>query len=299
MSRVIGFFLLPLFLSATKYAGEFQELGVGARICGMGGAGVVQGVDPSVIYFNPAGTYYIERSLLLMHGENFAGLVKNDFGAVVSARSHTSFGGAVQYVAVDGIKLTRLPDSLFPVGNGNRPIAYDTVGTKDIVFYINGARGNEHLALGANIKIFHRNLNVITGMGGGLDLGFIARTASFRFGVSLRDFILAPIIWSNGTRETVATKFSLGVAPTIPIKKFNSRITLELDLIKYLDYEGFALNTGLEFAFRELVYGRAGSNGGRFTIGAGISYKRFYLDYAFTTHSDLHGSNKISAGLKF
>ena len=68
--------LIPLLLMATKYAGEFQELGVGGRACAMGGTGVAQFVDPSVIYFNPAGSFYADRGVLLMHAENFAGVVK-------------------------------------------------------------------------------------------------------------------------------------------------------------------------------------------------------------------------------
>ncbi len=299
MSCIVRILILPFLLSATKYAGEFQDLGVGARSCAMGGAGVVQSVDPSVLYFNPAASYYTARSLLIMHAENFAGLVKNDFAGIVFSRLNSTFGGAIQYLAVDGIKLTRLPDSNSPVGNNNRPIAYDTAGTKDIVLYINGARGNRHLALGVNIKVFYRDLSVITGAGGGMDFGAVVRNHHFRFGISLRDFVLAPIIWSNGTRETIATKLTAGVASIVPIEKFNSKINLEIDFIKYFDIEGFDLNAGIEFAFRSLVYARAGSNGGRFTIGAGIGYRRFYLDYAFITHTDLHGSNKISAVLRF
>lgn len=299
MCRIIKMALVPIILFATKYAGEFQELGVGGRACGMGGTGIAQFSDPSVIYFNPAGSFFSERGVLLMHAENFAGMVKNEFGALVLPKGDMALGVGIQYISVGEIKLTTLPDTSAPPGSDNQPVPYDTVGTRDFVFYINAAKGNELFAYGANVKIFYRDLSVMTGFGGGLDLGLLLNIPYVRIGVSVRDFILSPLMWSNGTKETIYPKISFGVAPVVPIEQLNSVITIECDFVKSFDIDGFNVNLGFEYAYKNFIFGRLGLYSGNYTLGIGLLYKNFRLDYALITHSELSNSNKFSAGLQF
>ncbi len=299
MYRRIFIIILPVFLMATKYAGEFQELQVGARSSAMGGTGIAMFGEPTVLYFNPAGTFFTPRSVHLMHAENFAGLVKNDFGAVVIPRGNMSVGFGLQYVHTGGIILTTLPDTTEPPGSNNLPIPYDTVGTSDMLFYVNGAKGNDRLSFGANIKVFYRNLNAVTGYGGGVDLGFAWRTDRLRVGVAVRDFILSPLLWSSGLKETILPKITLGVAPVLPIKAINSTLALEMDVVKVVDVAGFEVNMGFEYGYRDLVFGRFGIYRGDYTLGIGLQYKSFTVDYAFMTHPDLDNTSKFSAGYRF
>jgi hypothetical protein len=234
-----------------------------------------------------------------MHAENFAGVVKNEFGSVILPSGNMTIGFGLQYVSVSGIKFTSLDDTTSPPGTGNPPIPYDTVGTKDVLFYINGAKGNDRFSYGANIKVFYRDLAVITGIGGGVDLGLVLKMNYLVIGLAVRDFILSPIVWSNGTKETIVPKLSLGIAPVIPLEKINSVITLECDFIKTLDIDGFSINMGFECAYKDLIFGRTGIYDGNYTIGAGLKYKKFSLDYALITHSELKNSHKISAGFAF
>jgi hypothetical protein len=296
--RFLSLFLLPLLLGATKYAGEFQELGVGGRACAMGGIGVAQYADPSVIYFNPAGSFFTSRSALLMHAENFEGAVKNEFGSVIIPKDNMAFGFGLQYLSVGDIILTELQDSTPPSGS-NPPIPYDTVGTKDLVLYINAAKGNGILSYGANVKIFYRDLAVITGYGGGVDLGVMLNLEHFNAGIAVRDFILSPMIWSNGTKENIVPRLSFGVAPVIVLDRISSVITFGCDIVKPVDIQGFDLNIGMEWAYKNLLFGRAGIYRGDYTLGIGLQYKWFSLDYAFVTHPELHNSNKFSGGFVF
>jgi hypothetical protein len=299
MYRNMILLMIPTLLMGTKYAGEFQELQVGARSSAMGGTGIAQFVDPTVLCFNPAGSFFTLRSVHLMHAENFAGVVKNDFGAVVIPRRAMSIGFGLQYVHTSGIKLTTLPDTTSPPGNNNLPIAYDTVGTSDMLFYVNGSKGNDRLAFGANVKVFYRNLNAITGFGGGLDLGVAYRIDYLRAGLAVRDFILSPLLWSSGRKETILPKIALGVAPVLPIKVISSTLTLEMDIVKVLDVAGFDVNLGLEYTYKDFVFGRLGMYRGSYTLGVGLQYKRFTVDYAFMTHQELDNTNKFSAGYRF
>lgn len=291
--------MIPILLLGTKYAGEFQELQVGARASAMGGTGIAQFGDPTALYFNPAGTFFTSRSAHLMHAENFAGIVKNDFGAIVLPRGNMSLGFGVQYVHTSGIKLTTLPDTTLDPGSGNVPIPYDTVGTADFLFYINGSKGNDRFSVGANIKVFYRDLNAITGYGGGLDLGVAYKVDYLRVGLAVRDFVLSPLIWSSGTKETILPKIALGVAPVLPLRAISSTVTLEADIVKTIDVIGFDVNLGFEYGYRDLLFGRMGIYRGNYTLGIGLQYKKFSLDYAFMAHPDLNNSNKLSAGIRF
>jgi len=297
--RIVSIFLLPVLLTATKYAGEFQELGVDGRACAMGGTGVAQYANPSVIYFNPAGSYFTHRGISLMHAENFAGIVKNEFGSVTIPQKNMSLGVGIQYLSVGDIKFTSLYDTTdFPNSN-NRPYVTDTVGTKDMVVYLNGAKGNDRVAFGANVKVFYRNLSVITGYGGGLDVGAVMNLDHLIVGITLRDFVLSPILWSNGTKETIITKVAFGVAPIIPLTTINSGVVLACDVVKPIDIEGFDVNLGFEYTYKDVICGRIGIYRGNYTFGAGLQYRQFNVDYALVTHSELANSNKISAGYRF
>ena len=299
MYRVIVLIIVPVLLMGTKYAGEFQELQVGARPSAMGGTGVAQFEDPSVLYFNPAGTFFTPRSAHLMHAENFAGIVKNDFGAVVLPRGNMSLALGIQYVHTSGIVLTTLPDTTLEPGSNNVPVPYDTVGTSDFLFYINGSKGNEKFSAGANIKVFYRDLNAITGFGGGLDLGVAYKLEYLRVGLAVRDFVLSPLIWSSGRRETILPKVALGMAPVLPIRTINSTVTLEADIVKVIDVSGFDVNLGFEYGYKDMLYARMGMYRGDYTLGIGLRYANFSLDYGFMAHPELENTNKLSAGLRF
>ncbi len=291
--------LLPALFYGTQYAGEFQELVVGGRICGMGGVGVAQGTDATAIILNPAHAVSLNRSLHLMHAENFAGIVKNDFGAVIIPRENSAYGFGLQMVSVNGIKLTTLPDTNHLPGDGNQPIPFDTVSTRDMIIYLNGARTKGLLSCGANLKVYYRNLAVITGIGGGVDAGVCLNLRNMKAGFAVRDLILSPVYWDNDSKEYISPKVSFGIAPHILLTDINSMTILEIDVVKDLAFNEMRLNMGVEFVYKNSLFGRLGRSGERLTIGAGLRYRKLIFDYGLITHSDLGLSNKFSAGLDF
>src|SRR5436190_10778481 len=69
---------------ATKYAGEFMKIPVGARAVGMGGAFTAVCDDATAPYWNPAGMVYLPyREVFLQHAEQFGDLVNHNFGSYV------------------------------------------------------------------------------------------------------------------------------------------------------------------------------------------------------------------------
>lgn len=113
--------LAPGPASATKYAGEFLKLQVGARALGMGGAFTAVADDASAPWWNPAGMVYLPyREVLPQHAEKFGNLVNQDYlGAVFplgGPPAHRSaLGIAVLRSAVDDIPITPRPEDLVPI----------------------------------------------------------------------------------------------------------------------------------------------------------------------------------------
>ncbi|MBI5169954.1 MAG: UPF0164 family protein, partial [Candidatus Eisenbacteria bacterium] len=127
--------------SATKYAGEFMKIPVGARAVGMGGAFTAVADDATSPYWNPAGMVYLPyREAFLQHAEQFGSLVNHDFGSVVmplrSADEHrTALGVALTWVGVTDIPITPRPGGLAPgqwldYGTDNDPSTPDADGTQ-------------------------------------------------------------------------------------------------------------------------------------------------------------------------
>src|SRR5690348_4596270 len=86
--RQYYFFFLILLLSANSsfaqsfaaYAGEFLQLGTGARSLAMGNAAIVSSNDATVGYWNPAGlSDILYPSIVGMHEARFDNTVQHDF----------------------------------------------------------------------------------------------------------------------------------------------------------------------------------------------------------------------------
>lgn len=293
--------LFVVYAWATKYAGDFQELGVGARPLGMGSAFVAGSADPFSLYWNPAGSARVEKKTIsFMHAENFAGIVKNEYLSFILPHEGNTIGAAYYYLGVPGIMLTRLADTLREPSETNRPIPYDTVTASDHLVYLNYSRGRGRVSFGASLKLYYRDLTVTKGFGGGIDLGLITYLSTISLGLAIRDVILSPVIWDDGYREQILPKFTVGVAPEIPLTALKSALRIEWDLVRFIDNTSrFEQNLGAEFGYRNSAFLRFGLKNFRPTLGVGLRWKAFDLDYAFVSHSDLKSSNKLSAGVRF
>src|SRR5512143_1234923 len=102
-------------VSATKYAGEFMKIPVGARAVGMGGAFSAVADDATAPYWNPAGMVYLPyREAFLQHAEQFGSLVNHNFGGVVmplksGADRRAALGVTMTGVGVNDIPITPRP----------------------------------------------------------------------------------------------------------------------------------------------------------------------------------------------
>jgi hypothetical protein len=198
---------------ATKYAGEFMKIPVGARAIGMGGAFSAVADDATSPYWNPAGMVYLPyREAFLQHAEQFGSLVSHNFGGYVlplkgQGDRRAALGFTATWVGVSDIPITPRPGGLQPgdwldYGSDNDPLtpgngqgngkwdpgerlllsAQDLymASSTDLAFGISYARQrNKHFCWGGTLKFVRQSLpdtlvgQHVTSFGAGLDAGMI------------------------------------------------------------------------------------------------------------------------------
>ena len=290
---------------ATRYAGDFEELGTSARALGMGGAVVAAASDPSAIYYNPSRPSGFERtSVLFLHSEDFSGLVKHNYLGISFHSPLQSLGFAVLQNGVPNIPLTMVPDTTQPSGPNNRPYVVRYVSATDVVGYVNYARTlSPYVAVGGNAKIIYQDLGVGSAFGMGLDLGAtITPMTDLDIGLRVRNASTSPLFWDTGRRDLVVPNAALGIAKSFQISR--DRLTLALEAEGNMDEFEFTPNYGIEYGFRNVLFGRLGIYRGNLAFGLGLRIKRFQVDYGYASGiapdaRDLGSPQQISGGFEF
>ncbi len=309
--------------TTAKYAGEFLNLGAGARSLGMGNAFVAVATDVTASYWNPAGLAQLNYpQFMLMHSSQFSGVVNYDYGAAaVPVGERSSLGLTVFRLGVDNIKRTALRNPDLPLGdvyvdeNGqlvrNTPFVSDLFGSSDYAFYLTYARRNSgRFSYGGNVKFVLRNLDKNSAWGLGFDLGFLFNPVQqLVVGVNLQDLTTTLLAWDTGRRELITPTLRAGATYPIEISAAGGHVRPALDFVfRFEERQESALanvgpmsldlNFGVEYAYRNAVAVRVGaSEMGEFTAGAGLHLPKLHVDYAFLQHDTLGGTHRISARL--
>lgn len=303
---VVAAILAVSTASATRYSGDFEELGTSARAIGIGGAAVAFSTDPSAIYYNPSMTTRLPRtSVLLLHSEDFAGLLSHNFLAVTFPSKQQSLGAAVLHNGIPGIKLTRLPVESLPPGENNRPYVYRTVTANQLLLYINYGRVlAPWVAAGGNAKVIYQDLGG-TGscFGMGLDLGLtLTPMNDLDIGLRVRNVSTSPLFWDNGTREYLTPRGALGLAKTVRFAR--DRLGFSIEAEGDLETRSLSTNMGIEYGFRDVLFGRLGVYRGNFSFGIGLRFRRFHIEYGYAAGAgpdarEMGNPQQFSGGVEF
>lgn len=291
--------------AASSYAGEFLNLGAGARSLALGSAYVAIADDATAGYWNAAGLVSLDhRQAHLMHAERFSGLVQHDFVAIArpGRRLHGMALSLIR-VGVDDIHFTELQDPGRPISADNRPLVASTEQSADYALYLSGGRRfGSRLALGLSAKTIYRQIASISAYGFGLDLGARYQLSpGIALAANLRDFTTTPIIWNTDSTDRIQPSLLLGVAYALPLAGGQTTAVIATRSGGEASdaADNAQLNAGIEYRHRYLAL-RAGLEEGRQSLGLGLTpHRNLNLDLAYLQHDELAATYQFSAGFQF
>ncbi|HEY6572202.1 MAG TPA: hypothetical protein VI198_02690, partial [Candidatus Eisenbacteria bacterium] len=228
------------------------------------------GLDPTAIYWNPAGlAMQDERSLLVQHGLlPFA----TDWDLAAVAYPIPGLGAVGMGVARVGTSgLDAYDENNVPLG---------TIGFRETSLAASVARrvyGPLHAGL--TFKVVSQSLGDLSAAAPGADLGFTYRPARFRggqVGLSLQN-VVAGSLDLGGESTPLARSFRFGAAsPEFAVGRRAS-----LRAVADVAREGSAgtkPRLGVEFSRQGLGALRAGIQNGKPVLGLGVNYRRYGVD---------------------
>ena len=324
-----GFLLTAGPAHATRYAGEFLRIGVGARALGMGSAFAGLADDGTAAFWNPAGLATLgTHEVSAMHAEQFGSIVQYDFlsyATPVGAPGKAKQGLAVSLIrlGVDQIPDTRGLEIIDVNGNGRFEYPEDRLvvdesrfvfdSDNDVALLFSYAREvSRGFSLGGNVKLIRQWLgDSLRSNGFGLDVGALyVGPHGWSAGAKLSDATTTRILWNTGTDEFIAPSLRIGAAKTKAFANRKHVITAAFDVDMgfsdeqlssqaHLGSVTFLFHPGLEYWLERKLALRTGFEGKNFAAGTGFRYKKFGLDYAYLDHQDLDSSHRISASFMF
>ena len=264
--------------------GAFLSWGAGARSLGMGKAFVSIADDASATYWNPAGLAQIDRKeITALHAILWADTMYDFISYVHPITGMGTVGGSI----------TRLYSGKFDGRDENNIPTHEFSDSQTALGASYGKQIVDVLALGASIKYVTHNLDDHKNGNFTFDIGAMYKSPMvehLQVGLNLRNLM--------GLRTGADTedKLPLTLRFGFNYKLLRDKLALVVDLEK--SGAPLSYHFGTEYwAFQYLAV-RFGIDPEEFTLGFGIRYRDYGLDYAFATH-DLGGSHRLSASWKF
>jgi len=323
------------FSQGRKYSNAFLEIGVDARAMALSNAVIASTNDVNATYWNPAGLANIRNSwqASAMHAEYFASIAQYDYAAYAQAIDDYSSGGLafIRFGVDDILNTTDLIDQ-----DGN--VDYDRISRFSaadyalIGSYARRSKTVEGLNYGGSFKLVYRQIGEFaSSIGFGFDAGVQYRKGAWMFGATLRDitttfnawtihedqfgdiFNLTPNELPTENLELTIPRLLLGAGRNF---KLNDRYNLHAEASADLSFGGqqnvllgsdfvnFNPNLGLELAYRNFIFLRAGAGNVKKlqnfdsseyfslqpNLGIGFAYKGIHLDYALTDIASASGT---------
>jgi len=264
--------------------GAFLSWGAGARSLGMGKAFVSIADDASATYWNPAGLAQIDRKeITALHAILWADTMYDFISYVHPITGMGTVGGSI----------TRLYSGKFDGRDDYNNPTHEFSDSQTALGASYGKQIVDVLALGASIKYVTHNLDDHKNGNFTFDIGAMYKSPMvehLQVGLNLRNLM--------GLRTGADTedKLPLTLRFGFNYKLLRDKLALVIDLEK--SKAPLSYHFGTEYwAFQYLAV-RFGIDPEEFTLGFGIRYRDYGLDYAFATHA-LGGSHRLSASWKF
>ncbi len=300
-------------ITVGRFAGEFLDLGAGARSLAMGGTGVTVSSIQTSGYHNPARLAYARKHAAeLMHASYFDNLYTYDFlGFAKPIRKGASAGITLLYARVGDIPLTALQNPSQPLGDDNRVRVTDMTSSNELALMGSiGAPGPWGWKWGGTAKLLMKSVAGKSAYGIGFDVGLAREFSHVALGVVLRDVTGSALVWTTGRTEIIPPSVAFGGAWGTKIPNLHARARIVAEAVGRFEDRGDAeaINAGIlsldprlgaEYIISEVLALRGGLLGKNVTAGAGILVSSVTLDYAFQAHEELGNTHRVSLGLSW
>jgi hypothetical protein len=276
---------------AAKYAGEPFHLD-----------------DVTSGFWNPAGLAAVEsKEFAFMHSETFGDLLNHDYIAFAMplgpAEQRRAVAVTVTRLGGGGIKLTEWDSRI------HRPVVIKEDSHADYQLLLSYAPySSSKFLLGASAKFIYRDIAENTAYGLGADLGvqYIA-SDQLKAGIMFRDVTTSMLSYDTGTKESIYPTVIPGIGYSRGVGEFDFTIAADAE-VKFENYRESAQfwqgsisadsRIGAELGFRNTVFGRAGSDMGRLSLGGGIAVSSFEFDIAYLRYQDIDDSFRLSVAYR-
>jgi hypothetical protein len=261
---VVG--LTTVASAEAPHALPWLRTGVGARAAGMGNAQVAVAGDATAGFFNPAGLTRIPTW-------GFASMLSADM----------SFDRQFNYLALAGsFDWGSIGGSWINAGITDVALSDETTEDyMDNYFILSYANMTKRFRWGVNLVIANNSVAEETGVGG--DLGF-----QWDFHPEATFGVMAQSLGLKVGDDTTPYNIRVGIAV---MPDMLDGFTFPVDIQKTENDDDLKYRMGGEYAytFDNTDYGtaiRGGVDDGAFTLGGGLFFKQFSIDYAYYSESE-------------
>ncbi len=290
--------LVPAVAShAASRSTAFADMDPGPRVMAMGGAGAAMVADPTAVYWNPAGLYF-------MRGTQAAATYDDLYGLGLVQRNYLAF--AVKSIVEEPVfkdnrmylRQDRKHGSAWGASLSSVLVDLGDEGYSEFVPSVAVAGGiGEHLGVGMSLSYLRvgSDLEDVSAGGYSSGIGLIWEgPGAVRAGLSVRNLV-SRVFWKGELTERLRTTSTLGAG--LPV---GDRGSVRGD-VSWSEGSGgpSRVSLGGEYwALPDRLAGRAGLRhygGGEETrvtpsFGAGFRWTALDIDYAFTIDEDGPGS---------
>jgi hypothetical protein len=300
--------LAPVLLTAQdRGTYSFIRNDIGARAAGVNGSFVSMTDDPNTLFYNPGSLP------TLTHSRASVGFLKH---LIDVNGGYLSYSRSVEGVGTVGGGIIYLDYGSFTETDESMNILGE-FGARDLAFVIGAGRSIDDVtSVGVNVKFLYSSIAEYSSSALAVDAGVLYQIPAENItigasvltaGLQLKTF--------NGVKESLPLDVKIGITK----RPEHLPVLLNLNFHRLADRYGSFLDrlssfsVGAEFLMSESVRLRAGYNNQQrkdlkmgtsaglagISLGGGILFKEYVLDYSFNSYGKIGSLHRISLGMGF
>jgi hypothetical protein len=301
---LLSFSAIALF-AQDRGTYNFLRNDIGARAAAMNGSFVSMTDDPNTLFYNPGAL----STLQLSRGS--AGFLKHllDVNGGYISYAHPvdgigTVGGGIVYL--DYGSFTQTDESMNILGD---------FGARDLAFIVGAGRAIDDVtSVGLNVKFLYSSISEFSSAALAVDAGVLYQIPSENITIGASILSAGTQLKSyNGIRESLPLDVKIGITKRpehLPVLLNLNLHRLTERREKFLDYLS-TFSFGAEFLMSESVRLRAGYNNQQrkdlklgtsaglagISLGGGILFGEYILDYSFNSYGKIGSLHRISLGM--